>query len=130
MIPNETRRSDYNSSCAIKLGIACVCTVCRLCNIRNKIKNGGCEPMIELETKCPGNLARRSYYCRPCYDFLLKQAKETDPKFPLLAEVDASSRQLEIPLYLVKDLDPLKLFYPSDPIDLGLWRKQRKRECS
>lgn len=98
--------------------------------MRNKIKSGGCEPMIELETVCSGANPRRSYYCRPCYEYLLTRAKETDPKFPLLATVDASPCELAMPIYLIKELDPLRLFYPSDPIDLGLWRKKRRRESS
>lgn len=116
--------SDFNATCAVSIAQACLCSACRLCHLRNKPNpQGGFEPMVEIEATL--HVPHRVYYCVVCYDFLKVKAVEGGSDLP-----DSSALPWTgiVPAYLVKDLDPLRLFYPEDNIELGAWRQKRRRQ--
>jgi hypothetical protein len=123
----NTSVADFNSTCKVNVTLACVCSQCRLCKQRNKAVKGNVSPLVEVETFCPGSSAKRSYYCSECYEYLL--ARMEDQKLlPALIKIKDSAQESEVPLYLVKQDDPLRLYYPTDEIDLGLWKKKREQQ--
>ena len=93
----------------------------------NPIRKGGvADPLVEIETCCPGYCNHRVYYCPPCYSFLLSRMRDKS-RLPSLDEIFRAKQHIERPWYELKKDDPLLLYYP-DEIDLGAWRQKRQQE--
>lgn len=109
-------RDDTNLYSDVELRVRQhVSSVCRLCELR-------VERIYTLKIMPVGRL---SIYCPACFDFLLERA-ESHIHIPK-PEVRKPAR-LNIPQYLIKNEDPLRMFYPDDPIDLGLYRQRMRNK--
>lgn len=98
-----------------------VSSECRLCQCRSRRD----EQLVALELY-PG--PRLEIYCCECYEHLWVEASPHMPELPPLIQLETETSQLQVPEYLVKDNSLFQLFFPSDPINLGVLRQQRRRE--
>ena len=110
---------DLNAPAEVVLECSTVsCSACRLCLRRNKPG----EPLIVTMVVNNTTPVFR-FYCPDCYRRLVQAAAE-DFVFPSLEEVLRGRVCVPMPLYLIKNGDPLKLFFPKDKIELGLLRQR------
>lgn len=107
------KKIEHNFRIALALTVT---SHCRLCLLRS---DEFLEPLVEV-TYCANNKFRFNFYCADCYSYLRNQAGS----FMTLPETPTTSYyNLLVDPWLIKEFDCLRIFYPSDEIDLGLYRQ-------
>lgn len=86
-------------------------------------KNSDCNPIVGVILL---DTSEATFYCPECYKHLLVEAKCHLPMFP--SDPSTAIHTVDVPLYMIARSCPLKLFYPKDSIDLGLYRLKRQKE--
>lgn len=116
---------DPNGRYDVKLLLEQFSAGCRLCLLRNLAYEDAVGIILVDEER---GLEFRQSYCHACYEHLriiaINDLKCLVP-FDLITKDPVI---IQVPAYLVKKGDPLKVFFPEDPIDLGLLRQHRHEE--
>lgn len=115
------RRGVHDLDVQVLFSLRKVCSQCRLCLIRHTAGE------FNVYIKAYDGHQTATYYCPECYGYLRQRALEevAYPEISMLALKGKSGLEITVPMWLVKDRDPLKLYYPEPLIDLPLYRKRK-----